>query len=144
MADGPELAIDLGDTATHQCPCCGRESTTVHGYLYDETGETSVYFAGYAHGHPERRANMVVSIGGWGEGMMPADRKSIALQVVFDGRSKKFVFPAAETSPWYGEEFLGQMKEATQLSEGDRLRFCELARVATEKDPRVAWYLEHG
>jgi len=144
MANGSGLSLELGDIATHQCPCCGRESNTVHGFLYDDTGETSVYFAGYAHGHPERRANMVLSVGGWGEGTTPSDRESVALQVVVDGRSKVFVFPAAETSPWYGETFLGQMRAPEQLSEDDRVRFRELARIAAEKDPRVAAYLERG
>ena len=139
-----DLAIELGDVAKHHCPCCEKESETVHGYLYDTTGATSVYLAGYTHGHPERRTNMVLSVGGWGEGTTPADRTAIALQVCSANGELVFAFPPAETSPWYHEDFLGEMLRPEDLSEEDRVRYRSLARVAVQKDSRVSGYLEHG
>lgn len=139
-----DLAVELGDLATYLCPCCGRKSETVHGYLYDKAGATSVYFAGYTHGHPERRANMVLSVGGWGEGTTPEDRQAIALQAVSDGGRKSFTFLPVKASPWYGQAFLGIPVSPEQLSVDERILYIELARIAVEKDPRVAWYLEKG
>jgi hypothetical protein len=142
--DDTGLEIELGDLATHRCPCCERASETVHGFLYDRSGATSVYFAGYTHGHPERRANMALSIGGWGEGTTPADRRAIALEVVCADLEMVFTFPPAETSPWYRTELLGNMLSPEQLSEDERALYRGLARVAIEGDPRVARNLEHG
>jgi hypothetical protein len=139
-----DLSIELGEAAAYQCACCGRQSETVHGYLYDESGATSVYFAGYTQGHPERRVNVALSIGGWGEGTTPSDREASALQVLADDHGRQYVFPPAETSPWYHEAFLGRMKSPDQLSREERARLQELAKAAVEKDPRVASYLARG
>jgi hypothetical protein len=144
MDNDTGFGIELGDVAKYQCPCCERESETVHGFLYDSTGATSVYFAGYTHGHPERRANLVLSVGGWGEGTTPADRNSIALQVVSGGKGLTFTFPPAETSPWYRKEYLGTMLSPDRLSMEDRVHYRGLASVVVEKDPRVAGYLARG
>ena len=137
-------AIELGDVSKFLCPCCQRESETVHGFLYDERGDTSVYFAGYTHGHPERRANFILSIGGWGEGTSPDDRRAIAMQILATGQGHMFTFPPAESSPWYGEEFLGRLMQPQELSDEDRSLSRELAKTAMKKDPRVADYFERG
>lgn len=135
------VSIELGDAAKHHCPCCQLESETVHGFLYEDGGATAVYFAGYTHGHPVRRANMVISVGGWGEGTGPADRRAIALQVSNAGDELVFTFAEAEGSPWYGDDLLGKMSEPDELSDDDRVRFEQLVRSAIEQDPRVAGYL---
>jgi hypothetical protein len=138
------LDIELGDMATFSCACCQRDSATVHGFLYDTSGTTSVYFAGFTHGHPERRANLVLSVGGWGEGTTPADRTAIAPEVYATNGHLAFGFPVAENSPWYGKEFLGRMVSPSELTADERERYQDMAKVVVEKDPRVADYLERG
>ena len=144
MVGTTDLAIELGETATHWCPCCERESETVHGYIWDPTGTTSVYFAGYTQGHPELRANLLLSVGGWGEGTTPADRRAFALQVVASNQELTFTFPEPETSPWYGDELLGANVDPQQISQKEREEVRDLARFAIENDQRVAQYLELG
>jgi hypothetical protein len=139
-----ELGIELGDTTHFSCPDCGRSSETVHGYLFDPAGDTAVYFAGYTPGHSERRANMVVSAGGWGEGMEPEDRTAVALQATFDGGGVEITFPPPRTSPWFGKDFLGKMRDPGGLSEDDHRVYRTLALAAIEKDPRVAAYRKTG
>jgi hypothetical protein len=138
------LDIELGDIAGFSCPCCGRDSETVHGFLYDRDGETAVYFAGYTHGHPQRRANMVLSVDGWGEGKGPENRRAIPLEVTFKGDDVDVSFPAPNASPWYGEEFLGAMVDPGRLDRQELEQFRKLAIVAIEKDPRVAGYRQNG
>src|SRR3954468_2404921 len=111
-----DVKIEFGGAAPYQCPCCGRQSETVHGYLYRSDGTTSVYLAGFTHGHPERRANMVLSVGAWGEGTTPAERKAIALQAIAQGGAITFSFPPPESSPWSGTDFLGAMVSPEGLS----------------------------
>lgn len=139
-----ELGIELGDTSHFNCPDCGRQSETVHGFLYDSTGETAVYFAGYTPGHPERRANMVVSAGGWGEGRTPDDRSAVALEASFGTGGVELSFPPPDTSPWFGKDFLGKMRHPEELSEDERRDYRKLAVAAIEKDPRVAAYRKNG
>jgi hypothetical protein len=78
MNSAAGLRIELGEVAPSKCTCCGRDAETEHGYLYDQAGETAVYFAEYTYGHPQRRGEMVLSPEGWGEGKEPEDRRSIS------------------------------------------------------------------
>jgi hypothetical protein len=139
-----ELNVELGEIATYQCSCCGGESETAQGFLFDDTGETTVYFAGYTRGHPVRRANLVLSVGGWGEGTTPQDRRAIAMCVAPSSNGRSFTFPLAESSPWHGQQFLGAMLQPENIPIDERRRYEKLATVAVEKDKRVAHYLAHG
>lgn len=142
MAEQPTLSIELGDVATYHCPCCDGHSETVHGFLYDDTGATAVYFIGYTLEHSVRRANVLVSIGGWGEGTTASDRHAIAMQVGLAEDELAFEFVPPETSPWYREEFLGRMVTLTELSPPEGQEAQRLARFAVENDPRVADYFQ--
>lgn len=104
--EATDLAVELGALAKHSCSCCGRESETVHGYLYDESGTTTVYFAGYTYGHHERRANLLLSVGAWGEGTAPTDRIAIAMQVIRIATGWSSHFPQPKHRLGTGKKFL--------------------------------------
>jgi hypothetical protein len=144
MMDDAPMTIELGEVARFSCPCCGRDSETVHGFLTDQNGNTSVYFAGFTHGHPDRRLNMILSLGGWGEGAGPEDREAVAMEVQFRDGDVEMSFPPAETSPWFEEEFLGRKLESSQLSDVERQRHRRLAGLAIDKDPRISNYRKNG
>jgi hypothetical protein len=36
-----DIKLETGGLATHDCPCCGRRSETVHGFLYKDDGATA-------------------------------------------------------------------------------------------------------
>ena len=135
-----DVTIELGGAAPYQCPCCGRQSETVHGYLCRPDGTTSVYFAGFTHGHPERRANLVLSIGAWGDGTTPADRKAIALEATAEGGAVTFSFPPPESTPWLGKDFLGSMVRPERLSNDERQQLVSLSKLVVSQDHRVAAY----
>ncbi len=138
------LGVELGETAQFACPCCGRNSDTVHGFLYTPSGETCVYFGGYTHGHPERRANMLLSSGGWGEGNDSEERIAVGLQALFDGPDPTFLFPPVEKSPWFGQDFLGRMLAPEELVASEKARYRRLALFAIENDPRLDGYRNNG
>jgi len=138
------LEFEPGEVAVHTCACCGMDSETVHGFLYGPGGETTVFFAGYTRGHPERWASMVLSVGGWGDDTTPADRRAIPLQVhVFEG-ALRFTFVPAEASPWNGEEILGAMASVDDLTDDERARYRSIARAAVQLDLRVAAFFAHA
>jgi hypothetical protein len=139
-----DITLEIGGVATHDCPCCGRRSETVHGFLYRPDGATSVYFAGYTLGHPERHVDMLLSVGGWGEGTTPADRQSIALQAIAKDDGVTFTFPSPETTSCFDNQkrgFLGEMRSPEELSTDDRRHLTGQAEIALAQDPRVASYL---
>lgn len=136
------ISVEPAELSTHLCPCCGGESQTVHGYLFDETGATVVYFAGYTSGHTERQANMALSIGGWGEGTTPNDREVVVVHVRSDNNGLFFEFPPPETSPWYEESFLGRILDPNRLSDEERRHYQELSKIVAQNDSRLAGFLQ--
>lgn len=141
MNTNTEIEIEPAETASFKCPCCGRDSETVHGFIYAQDRSTSVYFAGYTYGHADKYVNFVLSIGGWGEGTTPSDRKSVAMRAISSKNELSVSFPDPETSPWNTTEFLGQMLNPDDLSEDDKLLCQTLAHAAITKDNRIYNYL---
>lgn len=84
---------------------------------------------------------MVISLGGWGENTGPADRLAVPMRASFDQDSLQLDFVAPESSPWFGESYLGGMAEENELTSEDREAIERLARFAIEGDPRIASYV---
>jgi len=136
-----ELTLEQGGVATYSCDCCGGTSETVHGYIYDQTGATSVYFVGYTLGHPTPRANVLVSMGGWGEGTSGSDRRSTAVEAVLEGEELRLRVASPDSSPWANrQDMLGTLLREHQLTDADRARMSELVSVAVTRDPHAARY----
>jgi hypothetical protein len=149
MIDVSTLKVELGDISSFSCPCCKGESETVHGYLFDRTGETAVYLAGYTASHAPRRLNMVLSVGGWGEDPLPGEdvpRERIAIPLRADVSSEpaSIDFVEPEDSPWFGEVFLGATLRAEELSDELRSLAGRLANFAISNDPRIGKYVYSG
>ena len=49
-----------------------------------------------------------------------------------------------KTSPWYGTELVGEMKERDALSNDERSLAVELAKKALALDPRIVAYVASG
>jgi hypothetical protein len=128
------LTLEPAGTSTRRCECCDAESTTIHGFLYDASGETCVYFAGFTENHAAPEVNLLISLGGWHAGGSPEQRHAVPFRLsIVNGRESLEVVAAA-TSPWNGEQFLGTMMGAEQTSSAMQATAMELAEFATAKD----------
>lgn len=142
--DHESLSIELGESSVRRCACCGNDSVTVHGYLYDSTGDTAVYLAGFTVGHGDGRANVLVSPGPWGEGTSPGARTSIAFEAVVVGNALMLELADPASSPWPLDSAMGQVQHPASISKAHAERSSRLARQACEKDPRVGAALRKG
>lgn len=111
-----DIVIEPDGEADHgPCPDCGRSTRSVWGYVSNEVGARAVYFIRWTDGHRERGAQLIVSIGGWGEGTLPRDRSAFGVECRVDTRPS-FMLVDADDLPWGTEELLG-----TKLTRADAL-----------------------
>ena len=138
------LSIETAEQTFHGCPCCGAVSETIHGYLFDDTGATVVYFAGYTPEHQEQAADLILSVGEWGEETSPDERQTVAAQLHTTTEGVVVVFSDPQASPWFGETFLGRPLLSETFSMYDRQYYSSLLSFVAAKDPRLSRYLSYG
>jgi hypothetical protein len=98
-----------GSSVSGTCPDCGNETINVWGYAYRDEQAHAVYFIRWTRGHPERGAQLAISIGAWGGDATPDGRSCIGIECrLIDGAPAYRIADAAET-PWAKEAFLGRM-----------------------------------
>lgn len=69
-----------GSHDTGVCPCCGRMSRRVWGYVRRDGDPFAAYFVHWTRGHvPEQGANIDVIVGDWGDGTTADQRVGVAL-----------------------------------------------------------------
>jgi hypothetical protein len=128
-----ELAIEPDGEADHApCSDCGRSTRSVWGYVSNEDGARAVYFIRWTDGHRERGAQLILSIGAWGEGSHPRDRSAFGFECRVDV-SPSFMLVDADGLPWGSEELLG-----TKLTRDDALAHPLKAEVFDILDALVA------
>jgi hypothetical protein len=73
--------VETGDSAEHgPCPDCGAQTRSVWGYVYADETPRATYFIRWTDGHLERGATLLISLGKWGEGSKPTERRSIGME----------------------------------------------------------------
>jgi hypothetical protein len=139
-----ELTLELGEeNRGYACRCCRERSELVYGLVYHAENAHAVYLAGWSEGHRDEGVRMVVSIGDWGEDSSPADRVTVGLCCLLQGRQVIFNVVSPHQSPWGDYAYLGAM-----LSQDDALghpylrAFVDVARQVVQDDPRVREFLK--
>jgi hypothetical protein len=124
------------------CDCCGAQSTTVHGFVYESGDACAIYYAGWSAQHPERGVTMVIATGEWDEGSGPTDRVSIGLQALSTGTEIHFSVLEPDQSPWGKTELFGEMLPRDKALHHSSLRkTLEIAEFVVREDPRTHSFL---
>jgi hypothetical protein len=72
--------IEKMDESRGHCDCCGRDSRSVAGLVYDAGTAAAAYWMHWTEGHlSDTGANLDLVLGEWGEGTSPADRYAVAM-----------------------------------------------------------------
>lgn len=125
------------------CADCGRRTRTVWGYAY-AGGNTphAVYFARWTPGHVERGAQLLVSVGAWGEGTSSEDRSAVGLECRMGADRPSFMVVDAAALPWGDKALLGRMLSLEEaLASGaasDAFTVCD-ALVEQDARFRALW-----
>jgi hypothetical protein len=121
MAELIEIEPD-GEAQHGACPDCGEMTRSIWGYVANQDGARAIYYARWTDGHVERGAQVMVSIGLWGDGTVAAERMAVGLECrVVDG-GPAFMVVDASTMPWANEELFGANRTREEVM-SDSIRF---------------------
>jgi hypothetical protein len=100
--------VEPDGEATHErCIDCDAMTRSVWGYVSNALGARAVYFIRWTDGHLERGAQLAVSIGSWGEGSDPTERRCIGFECRMGADRPGFMIADAADLPWGHEAGLG-------------------------------------
>src|SRR5947209_8342665 len=103
------LTLEPGGEATHgACADCGATTRSVWGFISNRNGARATYFIRWTDGHLDRGAELLVSIGCWGAGSLPANRVAFGLDCQLDTTGPAFMLVDAEALPWGTNGSLGK------------------------------------
>jgi hypothetical protein len=100
------LVVETLDQDGGSCDCCGSESRSVWGLVYEGETAKAAYWMHWTVGHlNEQGANLDLAIGRWGEGATADDRVLVSLlhRQQPDGTPALMVIDAADRAKSKGE-----------------------------------------
>ncbi|CAH1652161.1 hypothetical protein CHELA1G11_10455 [Hyphomicrobiales bacterium] len=102
-----ELSLEfLDEQVVGHCDCCGHETRAFAAFAYRDGAACAAYKVAYTVNHSEF-ISMLVSLGVWGDGTTPEDRRAVAITVrTADGTCR---VDDADTSYWRGASIFGAM-----------------------------------
>jgi hypothetical protein len=90
----------LAEHDTGTCPCCGHESRSVTGLVYDDGFPLASYNVHWTLDRvPEHGAHWDIVLGDWGEGAGPERRFHVRLAYRIAGEDTGFMVIDAQTAP---------------------------------------------
>ncbi|MBJ6127709.1 hypothetical protein [Microvirga splendida] len=152
IPEGP-VSIDPGENEQAiLCDCCGRRTIRVNGFVDRQGWACAVYFAVWTEGHiQEQGLDVIISVGGWGEGMSHHPRHLIALRCRVTGGFPQFMIldPVEHgiAKDWATEEtkFLGTLVSREEaLHHPDMKEVFRLAEHIIYNDQRINAALRDG
>jgi len=104
------------------CPCCGRASRTVSGFLHSDVAPVAAYFVQWTLGRPDHGANFDFILGRWGEGARREDRCAVSLLYRIAERGPEFMVIDSDGRPCAGSELVGRALRRDQVIGTDLAR----------------------
>jgi hypothetical protein len=89
-------------------PACAR-TADVWGYAYRDEQAHAVYFIRWTRGHPERGAQLAISVGVWGDGGTPESRSCVGVECRLVHGAPAYRIADASETPWANNALLGRM-----------------------------------
>jgi hypothetical protein len=109
-----QFQIEAGaEQVNGHCACCGRETRTFRGFIYEHGTAAGIYVARYTQSHPEVGVSMAISLGGWGRADSSKDCVALEWRDTDAGPSSMVV--DAGTSIWATSAMLGHMLSREQV-----------------------------
>ncbi len=134
------LSLEPGpEDAPFECDDCGGATCVVRGGVRDDGRDRAVYLAARTEGH--RPIALAVSLGRFGEGTGPEDRRVVTLLARLEEDGIELMAVDPDRSPFECADVLGrQLGRADALSWNEIDEVFRIAELVANQDPRVkAW-----
>ena len=133
----PRYSVEVGDNRVPAtCRCCGRNSSTAHGFVYKDGDAYAVYYASWSEEHPEPHLFLALAVGEeWDDEASSSSRTCFGLVAREEGEQVLFRVTGPEESPWPNSDVLGPM-----LSRDAALRHSLLPEVFAIAERVLRWH----
>jgi hypothetical protein len=105
----PVITIEFSPPRVSTCECCGAEVTRLTRFVHKDGDAHAVYYALFSEAHSEGVVDAVVSLGEWGDGATPAQRRAFPLELWIDEQEYRVTVTSSDTSPWQGVDLVGEV-----------------------------------
>jgi len=103
------ISIEFEKPKLSECECCGKATTRLTRYVYNNGEAFAVYFVSFTKGHVDKVAHSLIGMGEWGADGTPEMRTAFALNIRDDGGSWGITLTDKEESPWNHVDLLGEI-----------------------------------
>ncbi len=138
------IEIEFEQPQYEQCECCGRRTTRLTRFVYQNGDAFAVYYVLFTDGHDRKVAYALIGLGEWGESGSPEQRAAFSVKIWADDTDWKVNVTEREESPWADVTFLGEI-----LSRDEALRhpwiedvFHITDHIVTEDEPVIEYFSE--
>lgn len=141
---GNEYTIEFAEPKGSRCACCGGLTVTLTRFVYRNGDAFGVYYARYSASgdHADDEIAMLVSLGPWGEGTVPADRAAFSCRVRPTEDSYGVMLADAAESPWADAEVVGEkLSREAALAHPWKATAFEVVDEAFEQDRSLSGFL---
>ncbi|MFC4273092.1 hypothetical protein GQF03_07875 [Sneathiella chungangensis] len=102
--------IEIGEAEISKiCKCCGRPSSTGHGFVYKDGDSYAVYYAGWSDAHIDKVVTFALAIGEWDDHSSKDDRVCFSIEASMAREKIKLDVIEPGKSPWPDSDLLGKM-----------------------------------
>ncbi len=104
------INIEFETPETEICECCGKESTRLTRFVYQNDDAFAVYYARFTETHDDKVLYGLIGLGEWGDDEKgPEYRTAFAFRIWLDGDNYQVGIIDANECPWSHVTFLGQI-----------------------------------
>jgi hypothetical protein len=103
------LKIEFDKPKQSACACCEGTTTRLTRFVYKDDSAYAVYYACFSDNHPERLFDLVVSLGEWGEGTSPEQRRAFSMRIRAGETQYQVMVTNADECPWRNARVIGRV-----------------------------------
>ncbi|HKX31108.1 MAG TPA: hypothetical protein VJ302_25685 [Blastocatellia bacterium] len=133
-----EIRLELGeDTPAQTRACCGGETQSIYGFVYQDGDAYAIYHAGWSTAHPESGLDLALTFGEFDDETAPESRYRVGMIIRSAPIQYEFSVIDADQSSWANgpEQFLTRDEV---LQHPLRKEFFRIAEHVIDQDQRVA------
>lgn len=108
------IEIEFEQPTRGICECCGNTTTRLTRFVYQDGDAYAVYYVQLVDGHQDHTADVLVSLGEWGEDSTPQQRLAFAVKIRSVNGNWQVMVVNRQQSPWRESTFLGQILDREQ------------------------------
>lgn len=103
------IELEFEEPTIESCECCGNEMVRFTRFVYQDGDAFAVYYAKFTRSHDDKVVYGLLSLGEWGEGSEPQNRKAFPFKIWTNETHFQVGLTEGDESPWNDVEYLGEI-----------------------------------